>query len=82
MRGRRKRGIRVKADGVISADIPRCATCGKPLFRLPAVSTKEPMRVYQCADCFYPGTGRNPKQPGVVGSDRARWLDEAITQGS
>jgi hypothetical protein len=81
MRGRRRKGIRVKAEGVISADIPRCATCGKPLLRLPALSTRVPMRVFQCADCFYPGTGRSPKQPGVVGSDRTRWPDEATSEG-
>jgi hypothetical protein len=80
MRGRRRKGLRLKADGVISADLPRCATCGKVLLRLPAVTTQVPTRVFQCADCFYPGTGRNPRQPGVVASDRTRWLDEVTSE--
>ncbi|MFB3881450.1 MAG: hypothetical protein ACE149_09300 [Armatimonadota bacterium] len=80
MRGRRRKGLRIRAEGVISADIPRCATCGKVLVRLPAVSSRTGARVFQCADCFYPGTGRNPRQPGVVSSDRTRWLDEVMSE--
>ena len=80
MRVRRKKGRRLRASGVISADVPRCATCGKPLLRLPALATRLPMRVYQCADCFYPGTGQSPKQPGVVSSDRTRWLEDVTSE--
>lgn len=80
MRGRRRKGVRLRADGVMPADVPRCASCGKPLLRLPVFATRVPMHVYQCAECFYPGTGRNPKQPGVVGSDRTRWLDEFTSE--
>jgi hypothetical protein len=82
MRGRRRKGIRLRADGVMSADVPRCASCGKPLLRLPAFPTRVPMHVYQCADCFYPGTGRSPKQSSVVASDRTRWLDEFASEQS
>jgi hypothetical protein len=77
----RQKPVRIKADGVISADIPRCATCGKPLLRLPALATRLPMHVYQCADCFYPGTGRTERQTGIVGSDRTRWMEE-LSSGS
>jgi hypothetical protein len=64
----------------MSADVPRCATCGKPLLRLPASATGGATRVYQCADCFYPGTGRSAAEPGVVHSDRTRWLDEVTAE--
>ena len=80
MRGRRKRSTRLKISGVISADIPRCATCGRPLLRLPALSTRVPMRVFQCADCFYPGTGRSEKQSGVVGTDETRWIEDLTSE--
>jgi hypothetical protein len=32
--------------------------------------------VFQCADCFYPGTGRNPRQSDLVTSDHTRWWEE------
>ncbi len=81
MRGRRRKSVRVKASGVISADIPRCATCGKPLLRLPAVSTRRPMRVFQCADCFYPGIGRNERPSSVVGSSQEQWMEGLKSEG-
>jgi len=83
MRGRRKRSVtRVKAAGVIPADVPRCCACGKPLLRLPACMGSSDGRVFQCADCFYPGTGRNPKQSSAVAFDRTRWWEEYADGGA
>lgn len=76
MRRRRKTRrstARLKVNGVVPAGVPRCCTCGKPLLRLPA---SRGSRVYQCADCFYPGTGRSPAHSEPIASERARWLAE------
>jgi len=76
-RRRSKRLAPVKSDGIVPANLPKCCTCGKPLLRLPpslASATRRP--VFQCADCFYPGTGRAAQQSAPLASARNHWLAE------
>ena len=76
MRGRRKKpAIRTRFTGVAHTDVPQCCTCGKPLVRLPASLSADKAQVFQCSDCFYPGTGHSGRDSSPVGAARATWYE-------
>jgi len=78
-----KRVAPVKPAGIVPADTARCCTCGKPLLRLPpSLASESQTRVFQCADCFYPGIGRTAQGAAPVASAGNRWLRELSLDSS
>lgn len=62
--------------------VPVCSTCGQPLTRLPSylASAMAAGAGFQCERCFFPGTGRNPVQSGVVSAETTRWWTDLAEQ--
>ena len=80
--GARRRAKRINAALPQDGSVPRCCTCGKLLLRVPrSLCCPTPTGVFQCEDCFYPGTDRRPGKSSLISSDRTRWWMDLLEGG-
>jgi hypothetical protein len=78
---RARRGVSI---ATVTGDMPRCATCGEPLARLPRflTSAKGAGQGFQCQRCFYANAAPAPVVGETIASERTRWLTEVLSDAS